>query len=579
MVNKNRESEDLKLGEILRDAGLISTENLERFLVKHRESGESLSNILKREVSLDSLKSLMRFEIPLPFMKKGGQENVKNVLMESGIITDEELSMALQSDGDLDNDLGKKLIRNSIISARQLDRAVKEQEKTGLPLWRTLLDLGMVNSSIISGLMKPRIGTHISAAKEDLMLDVLLNTALLKQEQVDKARRITEEIGGSVLTHLVETGVLPIDQVGKTFEKILDIKFINPQDIDPDPNMMFVLPEHILRQEMVFPVEVTDGVLLLGMVDPLDESAIHKIQMITGLKIQPCLMRESQMEAVIESLVNQKPDSGTGSELEKILKGGTLTGAISSGDMSAVQLASSIIDGAINAGATDIHFESQAPEMRVRYRIDGVLYDVMNIPRHHELPVISRLKLLSKMDISEKRKPQDGHFTMRLKGREFNFRTATIPVYQGEKMTIRLLDESKVLKGLKQLGFEQDDLIRYKSLLERPNGLIIVTGPIGSGKTTTLYASLNQTNILSSNVITIEDPVEYRLSGINQVQINPDIGLDFRTGLRSILRHDADIIMVGEVRDGESARVATWAALTGQLVFCTLHTNSAAGAI
>jgi type II secretory ATPase GspE/PulE/Tfp pilus assembly ATPase PilB-like protein len=207
------------------------------------------------------------------------------------------------------------------------------------------------------------------------------------------------------------------------------------------------------------------------------------------------------------------------------------------------------------------------------------LYDVMTIPRDIELPLMSRLKLLSDMNITEKRRPQDGHFTMQIKGRELNFRTATIPTHLREKMTIRFLDESRVLTGLKQLGLESDELARMERLIVKPNGLTLVTGPIGSGKTTTLYAALNQIDILHRNVMTIEDPVEYRLSGINQIQTNTSVGLTFESSLRSVLRQDADVIMVGEIRDSETARVATWAALTGQLVMGTLHTRSAVNAI
>lgn len=203
----------------------------------------------------------------------------------------------------------------------------------------------------------------------------------------------------------------------------------------------------------------------------------------------------------------------------------------------------------------------------------------MSIPPSIEPAVISRLKILADMDITEKRRPQDGHITMRIEGREINMRVSTIPTYLGEKLVIRILDESNVLRGLQQLGLEKEDENKLRSLISKPNGLILVTGPIGSGKTTTLYACLNSLDIFHNNISTIEDPIEYRLAGINQMQVNYSIGLDFVAGLRAILRQDVDVIMVGEVRDSETAKVATWAALTGQLVFCTLHTKDSASAV
>ena len=569
---------DFKLGEVLRETGLISTKHLESMLAKVKDSDETFTDVLKKEVSLTSLKALFTAEIPLPFGSRKKDE-IRSVILESGIITDEELSKALEGSGATDEDLGKILLERGMITEKNLKEVKQEMEKTGLPLWRILMTMKLVSHAQIADLMKARMGRGTSIAREEFLIDILLNLSLLKKENLEKARELQKDKGGSLLTHLIESGLISVKEVTQTLENVLDIPFVDLKKKPPDPDMLFVIPEHVIRQKKILPLKVREGKLLLGMLDPLNDEAVQSAQMLTGLSIQPCLIRREDWEKAIQGISNVKPGSGTGSELERVLREGTKSGMISSEDMSAVQMASSIIDGAINARATDIHLEPQLPEMRVRYRIDGMLYDVMSIPTNLELPVMSRIKLLSNMDITEKRRPQDGHFSMKVQGRDFNFRTATIPTYHGEKMTVRFLDESRVLKGLKQLGLAQDELTTLEGLIEKPYGLIIVTGPIGSGKTTTLYAALNQTNILNRNAITIEDPVEYRLAGINQVQVNTDVGLDFKAGLRSILRHDADIIMVGEVRDNETARVATWAALTGQLVFCTLHTNDSAGAV
>lgn len=245
----------------------------------------------------------------------------------------------------------------------------------------------------------------------------------------------------------------------------------------------------------------------------------------------------------------------------------------------AVQLVNTILEGAVRAGATDIHIEPHTPRMRVRYRIDGLLFDVLTVPQALEMPIISRLKILADMNITERRLPQDGRIAIRLVDQEYNLRVATIPTVHGEKLVLRLLVKSNVLTGLKQLGLEPEDEQRLRSLIAKPQGMILVTGPIGSGKTTTLYAALNEVNVLTRNIITIEDPVEYQLVGINQLEVDTKIGLTFATGLRSILRQDADIMMVGEIRDIETATVAVRAALTGQQLFSTLHTIDTLSAI
>ncbi|MBM3225065.1 MAG: type II/IV secretion system protein [Candidatus Tectomicrobia bacterium] len=245
----------------------------------------------------------------------------------------------------------------------------------------------------------------------------------------------------------------------------------------------------------------------------------------------------------------------------------------------AVQIVNTIFEGAVQARATDIHIEPQVPHMRVRYRIDGMLFDVLTVPQPLETSIISRIKVLADMNITERRLPQDGRLSFRLGEHEYHMRAATIPTAHGEKLVLRLLMPSNVLTGLKQLGLETDDEQRLRSLIAKPQGMILVTGPIGSGKTTTLYAALHEVNILTNNIVTIEDPVEYQLTGINQVEVDTKIGLSFASGLRSILRQDADILMVGEIRDVETATVAVRAALTGQQLFSTLHTVDAPSAI
>ncbi|MDX9974805.1 MAG: type II/IV secretion system protein [FCB group bacterium] len=244
-----------------------------------------------------------------------------------------------------------------------------------------------------------------------------------------------------------------------------------------------------------------------------------------------------------------------------------------------IKLVTTIIEGAAKAGATDIHLDPQDSHTRVRYRIDGVLHDVMQIPHEVENAVISRIKILSDLDITETRRPQDGHISLETKNRGLDIRVATLPTYLGERVVLRLLDQSSVLQGIGDLGLENEDRERMERLIAQPYGMILVTGPTGSGKTTTLYSALNEKNVTTDSIVTLEDPVEYQVEGINQVQIDPDIGMTFANTLRASLRQDIDVLLVGEIRDADTARIAIRAAMTGHLVFSTLHTNDAPEAI
>lgn len=244
-----------------------------------------------------------------------------------------------------------------------------------------------------------------------------------------------------------------------------------------------------------------------------------------------------------------------------------------------VYLVASLIEMATRNRATDIHFDPMDKHLQVRYRIDGMLYDVLPIPEDKRSTVVSRIKVLSDLDITETRHPQDGHISMHVGDKRFDVRVATLPTHQGEKVTLRLLDASGTITRLEDLGLEREDLEKIDDIISRPQGMVLATGPTGSGKTTTLYASLNRINSRTTNIITIEDPVEYQLKGVNQVQVNPDIALTFATTLRGVLRHDPDVILVGEIRDEETARIAIRAAMTGHLVFSTIHTNTASEAV
>ena len=569
---------DVRLGEVLREAGLITPEFLERLIRKTRTTGEQFMEILQQEASLDSLRTLLTAELPLPFSSQE-KEEMKKILLESGVITDKELSIAIAGEPVSDKEMKLFLHRNTPLSAGQIHDAFEEKEKTGLPLWQIILNRNLLNHEQITELLRSRMGIGTTQAREDFLIDVLLNSSLLRQWQLDKAKTLQEEKGGGLINHLIESGVLSVEKVASALENVLDIRFLDLTQSPVDPDAAIMIPMHLIKQKEIIPIKLEADRLLLGMLNPLDQEIIHRIHLLTGLSVEPCLIRRKDWEKVVSGMSESRHRDKSENMIQKVLKAGETVSNIDVKDIPAVQLVSSILEGAVKTGSTDIHFDPQIKTIRIRYRIDGTLHDVMDVPKTMEQPVYYRLKYLAGLDITEKRRPQDGHFSIRMSGREFNCRMATICAHFGEKITLRFIDEANVIKGIKQLGFHRDDFIRFQRLLEKPYGLVIATGPMGCGKTTTLYAALNCTNTLNRNVITLEDPIEYRLPGINQIPVNPEIGVDYNRGLRAILRHDSDTIMVGEIRDRETAHVTVRAALTGHLVFCTLHTNDAAGAV
>ncbi|MFH1504234.1 MAG: GspE/PulE family protein [Candidatus Omnitrophota bacterium] len=364
--------------------------------------------------------------------------------------------------------------------------------------------------------------------------------------------------------------------------KLKDIKF--------NPQIVMMISEDAARKYKVIAFKLEDSVLHVAMDDPSKLPVREELKLLTGCAIKPFAapvkdilqaidryykIEDASKQALIDMrLANLKEIKGKKEIIAPIEENSRKIEGLP-----VVKLVNDIINGGINAKASDIHLEPQDPEMIVRYRVDGVLRDIMTIPKHIQLMIISRIKVLANMDIAERRKPQDGHIVLKKDGKEYDFRISTLLTIDGEKIVMRIFDKSSMLIGLEQLGFTKNDETRFRELIKKPHGMILVTGPTGSGKTTTLYAVLKQLDSKEKNIITIENPVEYKLERINQIQVDEGAQMTFSTGLRTILRQDPDIIMVGEIRDKETAEIAIQAALTGHLVFSTLHTNDAASAI
>lgn len=420
--------------------------------------------------------------------------------------------------------------------------------------------------------------------------DLLVEVGMLTPEQLEKALREQKRSGerlGKVLTRL---GYVSEKDILEVLEFQLGIPKVVVEDYQLEPEVVRLIPESLARRHMAIPVRRDGNRLLVAMVDPLNLTALDDLRLATGLEIIPAIASEREIEAALSRFWQPSLESETLPGLEEMTAADASVAVRDSFDLDeaaqagmegapAVQLVNRLIAHAVRSRASDIHIEPQEGNVLVRFRVDGLLREVFRLPPSVLSSLTSRIKIMGGMDIAEKRLPQDGRFQVTLERRSIDLRVSTMPTVYGEKVVLRILDKTNMLLNLDSLGFSPATREQYESLIRSSYGMILITGPTGSGKTTTLYATLNALSSPEKNIITIEDPVEYLLPGINQVRVNPKAGLDFASGLRAILRQDPDIIMVGEIRDRETADIAVRAATTGHLVFSTLHTNDAVGAV
>ena len=411
---------------------------------------------------------------------------------------------------------------------------------------------------------------------------MLVGTGAITLKDLQEALAEQQVDGRPLVEILLSAGRVTKDQLSKVQAMRLGIGVYNMAD-GVDPNVALVIDSRAMRRYMSVPVaRDPDGRLVVAMADPANVVAVDDLRMLAGCEIRQVLASEddirgllaksSRMDDVVSDLMAGTEDDGSGTANREDISD-------ASEDKPNVRFVNEMIVRAVDEGASDLHFEPQANDLVVRFRVDGVLREIARAPLRTTAGIVGRLKIMSDLDIAEKRVPQDGRISLKVGGKNLDLRLATLPTVYGEKIVIRVLDNSNVVLNLADLGFHPDVLRRYESAYKRPYGAVLVTGPTGSGKSTTLYGTLNQLNDAERNIITVEDPVEYRLAGVNQVQVNNKAGLNFAAGLRSILRCDPDVIMIGEVRDRETAKIAIESALTGHLVLATLHTNDSAGAL
>jgi type IV pilus assembly protein PilB len=458
--------------------------------------------------------------------------------------------------------------------------------------------------------------------------EILVRENLLTPQQLREALEFQREHGGRLGFNLVKLGLVSDDMITAVLSRQYGVPSVNLELFDIDEAVIRLIPREVAEKYSVLPLSRVGATLTLAMVDPTNVFAMDDIKFMTGLNIEPVVVSEASVQDAIakyysqsreielrrdrdyepEQVEEEAQDSGVGGF--DALPGSSLTLdqldfdsntdagleviedddeidlsnlTRMSEDAPVVRLVNVLLSDALQRGASDVHVEPYEKEMRIRFRIDGVLYDVMHPPLRLRDALISRIKIMSKLDIAEKRLPQDGRIKIKLKAhgrsRELDFRVSTLPTLFGEKVVLRLLDKERLMLDMTKLGFEAESLVKFQRNITKPYGMVLVTGPTGSGKTNTLYSALQALNTSATNIMTAEDPVEFNLPGINQVQMKEQIGLNFAAALRSFLRQDPNIILVGEIRDFETAEIGIKAALTGHLVLSTLHTNDAPSTI
>ncbi|HWS55505.1 MAG TPA: ATPase, T2SS/T4P/T4SS family, partial [Pyrinomonadaceae bacterium] len=445
--------------------------------------------------------------------------------------------------------------------------------------------------------------------------EILVRENLLTPQQLREALEFQREHGGRLGFNLVKMGMVSDDMITAVLSRQYGVPSVNLELFDIDDSVIRLIPREVAEKYSVLPLSRVGATLTLAMVDPTNVFAMDDIKFMTGLNIEPVVVSEASVQDAIAQYYTQSkeievlgaPDDspsygGNGQSSLPVSESMTLDSLDLDADVAeglevideddeidlsnltrmsedapVVRLVNVLLADALTRGASDIHVEPYEREMRIRFRIDGVLYDVMHPPMRLRDALISRIKIMSKLDIAEKRLPQDGRIKIKLKAhgrsRELDFRVSTLPTLFGEKVVLRLLDKERLMLDMTKLGFEPESLVKFQRNISKPYGMVLVTGPTGSGKTNTLYSALQSLNTPETNIMTAEDPVEFNLAGINQVQMKEQIGLNFAAALRSFLRQDPNIILVGEIRDFETAEIAIKAALTGHLVLSTLHTN------
>ncbi|MBR0367021.1 MAG: Flp pilus assembly complex ATPase component TadA [Clostridia bacterium] len=422
--------------------------------------------------------------------------------------------------------------------------------------------------------------------------DLLISAGLITQEQLEEGLALQKGSGKRLGTVLQENGFITESELIEALQMQLGIEFIDLSKVNIPTELVQVVPKNIAKQYQVVPVRMARDELYIAMADPLNFYAIEEVRKAARRKVIPMVAMSSAVERAIQVLYGNEGAAKAIEEMkrEAAISGDSATavdaaftsnqvGEESANQAPAIRLVNAIIERAVTERASDIHMEPRETEFSVRMRIDGLLHDILTVPRELQAAVISRVKVMSSLDITERRVPQDGRFNVKVRDKDIDLRISTLPTVYGEKIVARLLDKSGMRLSRDKIGLSPEDMVKYEKLIRIKNGVILVVGPTGSGKSTTMYTMIGDLNKRDVNLVTLEDPVEYNIDGVNQVQINEKVGMTFASGLRAILRQDPDVIAVGEIRDGETAEIAMRSAITGHVVLSTIHTSDALGTV
>ena len=420
--------------------------------------------------------------------------------------------------------------------------------------------------------------------------DLLISAGLLTEDELAKGLELQKGTGKRLGTVLQEEGIITEMEMIEALQMQLGLEFVDLNKITIPTELAQIVPQNIAKQYQVVPVRLIRDELYLAMSDPLNFYAIEEVRKVVKKKVVPMIATSDAIDRAIQVLYG---NVGAAKAIEEMKKEfaqseeenseqaftATLGAEDTANQAPAIRLVNSIIERAVTEHASDIHIEPREEQLGVRMRIDGLLIDILTVPRELQSSVLARIKVMSNLDIAERRVPQDGRFNVKIKGKDIDVRVSTLPTIYGEKIVARLLDKSSGNLGKDSIGLQGDDVKKYDRLIKIKNGVILIVGPTGSGKSTTMYSMINDLNTREVNLVTLEDPVEYNVDGVNQVQINEKTGMTFAKGLRAILRQDPDIVCIGEIRDGETAEIAMRAAITGHVVLSTIHTSDALGTI
>ena len=610
-MTPQRESDaTLRIALLLFEATVLDAERWQALARKAGLRGDKGAwEILNQDVSLTAIKELLFLDL-IPGRSVSGFQQALTAAVR---IHPAELAETLRKNEPDVAKLCHFFISRDLMVTEALERVLDRAERDGQSVYDGLVAGGLITPELVERAIAPRDSEFAHANRIAFARHILEFNSLVKDDRFEDALHHAEKHGCTLAESLEKLSILPQGNLVDALEKGVALPGIELMTTDLDPGLLDCFPRELMRRQMFLPTVERNGTYHIATADPFNTALADTLALLTGRGIVFYYARHNDLlgkfqfhfpfdetereegfgitapvirDPNVLKPAAAQPRAAGGGESAPFATGRTPasgTASVSSepfvDNMSAVQLVSQIVEGAISAKATDIHVEPQTDSIRVRYRVDGQLLTVMRAPLELLPSITSRIKVLAGMNVTERRRPQDGHCSFSSRTNSYDLRISTMPTRAGEKIAMRVLDASRVMTGLAELGLEGAQLQTINRLISRPSGLVLVTGPTGSGKTSTLYACLCTVNRENVNIITIENPIEYQLEGITQVQVDPGIELGFADGLRSALRQDPDVIMVGEVRDPHTARTAVGAALTGHLVFSTMHASTAVSAV